>query len=188
MVALRLLYGTDVNADLRSVLLYMNGFATGAGVTDTLDVDLAKLGAALCGIRLDFPHKDGLEKASVFKKVSNFIVNFVAERPIVSPFPPGSLDPGILKIPNHQNAVIAFELGIEALHLATVNRSDGDVVLKKRICVSPHSHVDIIEAISEVTPNLHFKLVSVLLEQLAYRANPQASYALLVSSPTLAPS
>jgi len=179
MPALRLLYGNDVNADLRNVLLYMNGFATGAGVSGTLDVDLTKLGSVLRGIRLDFPHRDGLEKASVFKKVANFIANFVAERPIVSPFPIGSLAPEILEIPNHQNAVVAFELGIEALHLATVNRSDRDVILDKRICVSPHSLADIIEALCEVTPNLHFKLVSVLLEQLAYRANPQASYALL---------
>jgi hypothetical protein len=128
-------------------------------------------------VRANFPHKDGVDKASVFKKAANFIVNFVAERPIVSPFPATSeIDPALLRLPNHENAVIAFEVASDSLHGATVRRSDGEVVLKNHISVSGHSYIDIIEALASVSPSQHFHCVAVLLEQLAYRANPECSY------------
>lgn len=56
-------------------------------------------------------------------------------------------------------------------------RGNGEeFVIKKRIQLSEHSYIDIIQALCDLTPAAHFKLVTVLLEQLTYKSNPECQY------------
>ncbi|HTA91225.1 MAG TPA: hypothetical protein VK745_16680 [Polyangiaceae bacterium] len=169
-----LLYSGEPHVELVAVLGYIDSIAEARGIK--LEINITALSSVLRNIRFDFPHVDGVASASPFKKAACFVVYFVAESPISAPFPAGSFSPDILRLRGHQNALMAFELAVDALHGATVHRSTGDFVLEKRIQVSRHSYVDIIEALTTVSPVTSFKLVSVLLEQLAYRANPECSY------------
>lgn len=185
---LSILYGSKVDEDAVAVLVFINALAKRLGVPEDrpLELDQQALASVLQGIRADFPHPGGLPEASVFKKVGNFIVHFIAQGPIVSPFPAGTLNPKLRAIPNHQNAFLALELGISALHGATVQRADGTMELVNPISISQHSYVDIVEALSDATVATHWRLVCVLLEQLCYRANPYASYS-CTSVPPKAP-
>ncbi len=124
-----------------------------------------------------FPHCDGLDKASPFKKVALFVCYFVSERPVRNEFSAQEVGENLAKITNRTNAILAFEVAIEALHGATLQTKEGEKTLANKIRVSTHSYTDIIEALSRATPSTHFQLVSVLLEQLAYKSNPDCQYA-----------
>ena len=124
----------------------------------------------------DFPHKDGLEKASPFKKAANFYVWFVAQRPIIDELPSAIIGSDLASLSNHQNAIFAYHLAVDCLHGATLYRNGDDpVVLKNRIKVSYHFFRDFVEAFGTAVPQHDFKKVSLLFEQLAYKVN-EASY------------
>lgn len=164
---------SDHEVDVVHILQFCNDFVAGLGM-ERVDVDTAAITGILKGLRVDF-HNGGAEKASAFKKAANFVTFFVAQKPIKTDLQ--NLCEELSKIRNYSNAVLAFEIAREALHGATIERNDGTTfTLVNRIEVSDHSYVDIIDALSDATPNVHFKMVTVLLEQLAYRANPDASY------------
>lgn len=172
----------NVYFDLRNLLSFIDSFCHDIGF-ETFQIDENKLVSVLHLIREDFPHKDGLENANPFKKIAYFVVNFITERPMKTSFKDEFIINGtqINTINNHQNAIIAYAIAVESLVNAEIFRSTGEIVkLENRIMVSKHSYVDIIDAISESTPVDHFKSIAVLFEQLAYRANPTASYELEV--------
>lgn len=86
----------------------------------------------------------------------------------------------ILKISNHQNAIVAFMISVDALHGAVIySEGNGKQRLDKRIKVSEHSFIDIVEAMSNVTHTCGFRLVTLLYEQMAYKVNPSCQYPLL---------
>jgi len=115
-------------------------------------------------------------------KVAYFVVNFIAERPMQSVFPDTFVIHGtkLNSINNHQNAIIAYAIAVDSLVNAkiysTCSETHKEIELNKRIEISKHSYVDIIDAMCDVSPVSHFKCIAVLFEQLSYRANPDASY------------
>ena len=127
------------------------------------------LGAAVSvahGMRQDFPHVGGLAAASPFKKAANFVVNWVAVSPI------GSDD---LDFANERFALMVAAISLHGAEL----HGTGDHpprTLANPIELSQHSMLDIMDALSETTPQTGFKLVSVLLEQIAYKTNPSCQY------------
>ena len=169
----------SVYEDLRNLLGFINNFCGEIGFKH-FEVDEKKLVAILHIIRENFPHKDGIENANPFKKVAYFIVNFVAERPMQTSFPDTFTVNGkqMNEINNHQNAIIAYAIAVESLIDAELfNNGDKEpLILSEKIKVSLHSYVDIIDALSDATPVSHFRTISLLFEQLSYRANPKASY------------
>ena len=168
----RMAYAEEAEAVL---MVFINDFAKSLGIK-SLNFNFDKCHAAIMAMERDFPHSDGMENASPFKKAATFVTYFVGERPILEAFPKEAIG-SLADISNHQNAIIAYEYAVEMLHDAKIMRSDGlSVVLKNPIRVSLHSYKDIIEALSSLAPATHFKLVSVFFEQLAYRSNPEASY------------
>lgn len=173
---MRLHFNDDVNEDMFSILAFLNGIGFN-DANQNMSIDISKIRSILNGVRQDFPHKDGLQKASIFKKVANFVVYFISERPIQSDIPSIKLPPEISSIPNHVNTLIALFIAIAALHEATIHSDGGDEkLLTNKIQLSTHSFIDLVEALSSAAPNTHFKLVSVLLEQLAYKSNPECQY------------
>ena len=170
------LFNDKKDDDITIILTFINDFTKGAGY-DLSSVSDEKIYALISRCRCDnFPHNDGYEQASAFKKLANFMVHFIAERPLPKPFPRALVGDGLSDIDNHQNAIIAFNLAIKALEGAVIHRQDGDVTLSNPIQLSKHSYTDIICALSRTSPTTGFQLVTVLLEQLAYKTNPYCQY------------
>ncbi len=175
-MAFSLLY-SDV--DDIGLFSYVDALAERLGMQH-LDVDPGGCIGALASMKREFPHTDGMDKASPFKMVAHFATHFVAASPILEGILSAEFGE-ISKLPNHQNAIIAYEIGADSLHGAEIIRGDGSkIILENRIHLSKHSYCDVIDALGILVPVNHFKLVSVLFEQLAYRANPDASYELVM--------
>jgi hypothetical protein len=177
-MSFKILYeeGRDISASLFSIAVYVNSFAKGLGLTD-LNVNPTAFHSITSALaRPDFPHKDGVEKASPFKKSANFFVWFVAERPILDELPSSIISPELKSIPNHQNVIFAYHMAIDCLHGAELQKNGSVAVLKNKIKVSGHFFNDFVHAYSCATPQADFKPISLLFEQLAYKWNPGASY------------
>ncbi len=173
---MRLLFNTDPDDDVRIVLGIIDGFAKKSSSSE-LDVNDSKLLSLIRYLPTDFPHKDGIQNASVFKKISMFVASFCAERPVL-----GKLDKidqmGIFNdIPQYENALIALLIGLNALQGAEIRRGDGrTVTLTQPITMSKHSLVDVVDALISATPVASFKLLTIFFEQLCYKTNPDAQY------------
>jgi hypothetical protein len=174
---MRLYFNDDVDSDLAAIFVFLEGI----GFNDSrkkMAIDVVKIRSILNGIRQDFPHKDGVEKASIFKKVAAFMVYFIAEKPIQSDITGiPNIPEEISRIPNHINTLIALFIAFAALHGASIHYEDGsEKTLSNKIKLSKHSFVDLIDALSSSSPVAHFKIASVFLEQLAYKSNPDCQY------------
>jgi hypothetical protein len=171
-----LYHGGDLSANLASIAVYIDSFAKSLGVTE-LNVDPAAFHSVAAALtRPDFPHKDGVEKASPFKKAANFFVWFVAARPILDELPDSLITPELKSIQNHQNVIFAYHMAVDCLHNAELHKNGEVVILKNKIRVSVHFFHDFVETYSAATPQNDFKPVSLLFEQMAYKANPDAPY------------
>lgn len=166
-----------VDQDIATILTFITGYCAQFGVRHH-QIDVPKIQAVVQGMRHDFPHDGGVAQASPFKKAANFLCYFVAERPVATPLPTEDVDPDLLKIDNYINALLALAIAVESLDGATVTWQcdDSRHVLRHRIQLSRHSLVDVVDALSTATPVSSFKLVSVLLEQMAYKTNPDCQY------------
>lgn len=178
-MTLSIIYNAHPQSDLVTLLTYINDFTKGIG-EQNVEVDPDKCLSMLRGLKQDFPHKDGFDAANVFKKTAHFMCYFIAEQPISSPFSAENIGE-LATISNHQNAIVALQIAIESLQGASVGaNTERECTLGNKIALSKHSYGDIICAIRSVTPNLHFQLVTVLLEQMAYKVNPNCQYNLVI--------
>jgi len=178
---MKLLFNDKPEQDVVIILSFIEGLASEYCPGNDISIDVQKIKSIAQGIRRDFPHNDGLEQASVFKKVANFITYFVAEKPILETFKNPSLSPEILKINNYENSIVALLIGLAALHNSKIYKNENssdkeEVCLNNPIELSKHSFVDLVDALSNITPQTHFKLLTVLLEQLSYKTNPECQY------------
>jgi hypothetical protein len=175
-MAFSILFSDDPEMDAISLFKFINDFTAGLGQAE-VEIDVEKCYSLLRLMRQDFPHKDGLDEANVFKKVSYFMCFFISERPILEPFSKKNIGEDLAEMANHQNAIVALQLAIESLHGAVVKaNSEEPKKLENRIELSAHSYRDIIDSIKSIMPRDDFKLVAVLLEQLAYKTNPDCQY------------
>ena len=162
--------------DVVNLLTYINDFTKGLGEEQvTVDPDICYRIVQL--MQQDFPHTDGIEKASVFKKIAHFMCYFIAEQPIKSSFKEENIGSSLIKVMNHSNAIVALHLAIACLDQAVILGADGNKqTLVNRITLSKHSYTDVVDALRNMTPSVHFKLLTVFLEQLAYKVNPNCQY------------
>ena len=159
----------DPHTDLLHVLQFINDYSKTIGIKN-LSIDTQRISGIINGAVFDGDYT--AEKASPFKKLAAFVAYFVATKPILSPLPLEKFQ----NIENHQNAIFALEIAIDSLHGSKIHRSDGEFTLENRIELSDHSYIDIIDAISYITPQNGKKLVAVLLEQMCYRKNALCEY------------
>lgn len=174
-----MLYCQDERQDRLNVLASIDGFSEGLGISG-LAIDADSLDSVIRNMRHDFPAQGGVEMASPFKKAANFLCWFVSLRPIQNPIPASKLGEDIATMPNHQNAVIGLHIAFDSLVDATIYRDDRKITLGNRIKLSAHSYTDTVQACCNLQPQSHFHIAQVLLEQMSYRANPDASYELVV--------
>ena len=125
----------------------------------------------------DFPHDYGLDKASPFKKAAAFLCDWVATKPLIIQMRPEP-DDNI----NMRFALMVVIRGLYgAVLLGSANRASRTI--RNPIELSHHSFEDLIDALSEATVD-SFKLVSVLLEQIAYKTNPHCQYPDILKLPS----
>lgn len=173
--------GVDVTATLSSIAVYVDSFAKELGLKELQIDPQAFISVTGALHRPDFPHSEGLGKASPFKKAANFFVWFVAQKPIIEELPLSIIGEKLRSITNHQNVIVAYLMAVDCLHGAKIYRDNGEIItLENRIKVSMHFFRDFVEAFSTAMPNYHFKIVSIFFEQLAYKDNRNASYPELV--------
>ena len=72
---------------------------------------------------------------SVFKRAAAFTLGFLQASPLPKSFGPELFGNKVGHIPNHENAIIAFEYCRTCLHEATYPCSEGTAILKNRITV-----------------------------------------------------
>lgn len=174
------LYSGATVLDNHNLHRYVNNITKAFGLTD-IEIDENAFDKIVNKINGDFPHSDGVEQASIFKKAAYFLTHFISSKPIITEFKPehkfiiGGYD--LSRIKNAQNAAVGYLFAIDLLHGAVIHREDGSKrTLDNRIGISAHSFIDIIDTLSNITIEHHWKFVSVFLEQLAYKDNPDASY------------
>lgn len=163
--------------DIVDVLQYINDYTAAIGIKD-VDINVNTVSTIIAVAKNDGHYPGGAAKASAFRKVASFIAYFVALRPIINAFPMDKIGEQLYRINNHQNAILALAIAMDSLHGATIYRNDGEFVLTNPLIISSHSYVDIVDAISDVIPSIGMKLAAVLLEQIAYRFNPDCEYKL----------
>lgn len=169
-----MIYTQDAGQDYTNILRHINDATHAMGIRN-VQIDTRALWGVCMSMRTGFPHVDGLDKASSFKKVANFVACFLAILPIKTPVPQ-SMKLGALESPN-LNAIIAFDIAVACLNASTIHRKDGSFPLRHPISLSDHSYIDIIDALSKgVTPHDHYKLLAVFFEQLTYKCNPDLEY------------
>lgn len=178
MAKASIIYNENIATDNIQLLSYINDFTKGLGEKlIEIDPDIIYY-KVLQAMRQDFPYVNGLENANVFKKAAYFMCWFIGEQPIIGAFSDKNVG-SLASLSNHQNAIVAFQVAIASLHGATVRHDTTDVVLNNRIRLSSHSYIDIISAIREASVHSHYKMITVLLEQLAYKENPGCQFELL---------
>lgn len=184
---LSLIYNDDIEHDKEMLTDYFNAVAVNLEVSD-MQYDTAALNACLLSMRQPFPHVDGLSKASVFKKVANFIAHFMFHRPIRS-----QLDNVFrLDLDSYDiNAVFAIEIAFYELQDARIFREgEPDKVISKPLYLSNHSYQDLVDTLSTAVPtsgempsemanqalNLSYRFLTIYVEQLAYKTNGHCQY------------
>jgi hypothetical protein len=172
----RFLYNSDPKQDEAHILAVLEGLGKEFGKIEINTIELASL---CTQIKTDFPHRGGVENASVFKKMANFILWFVQNKPITAiPLEMENVfTDDLRKIHNYKNILIGLWIALDGMHEASLLRSDGEeVTIQYSMELSQHSIVDIVEAISSVSPSTGFKMLTVLLEQIAYKTNGHCQY------------
>ena len=170
-----MIYNANPIIDKVLLLTQIDNLTEAFGAKDVV-VDISALDSVVGNYQKKFPHKDGVENASVFKKVAYFLCHFVSMRPLVNPFPVSAVEDDIAQIDNHQNAIVAYSIASQIIRNSLIRKPDGDIHIANPIWLSRHSYVDLIDALSNLSPPTHFKCVSVLFEQLTYKSNPRCQY------------
>ena len=170
------LYSGDTRLDVVTVCDYIDEYYSQLAAGEAL-INVPVLVEVMNSSINNFPHPTGCADSSPFKKAAVFTTNFVNAKPIVTPITSPQFADGPLKdLATHQNAIIAFDLCVDALHGANLIRDGKEIVLTNRISVSLHFWRDLIIALSGSSTVQHFGCISLLYEALAYQANPDASY------------
>jgi hypothetical protein len=172
-----ILFSGNTTADLITLCRYIDEYGHTLGLKH-LDIDTSAVMGLLGLTQQQFPWSHGPDKASPFKKVAAFTTNFVSSKPILTPFPESIFG----ALATHQNAILAYALSVDALEGAIIkcDKRGKEIHLTERIKISQHFWQDLIVALSSCTPVHHFACVSLIYESLAYKANPAASYELVI--------
>ena len=170
-----MIYTENPAIDRNNILRYIDDFFD-ANEMESVQVDTPEVYQVCVRMRSRFPHVDGISKASVFKKIANFVAHFLEIKPIKTLYPGNTID-GLSSY--DINAVIALDIAVTCLHNSTIKQANGDVkTIKNPIYISNHSYADIIEALSfdHINQEMHYHLLAVFFEQITYKTNRDCEY------------
>ena len=174
-------YHDDEHVIRRNILLAVEGVWERKGVKSVkINVrnieDLAKLlHQARSGNK--FPHTDGFQKASVYKKAAYFFTLFCTYKPITDIVGLEYIREEIWKAQGDwRNVYTAYLLVKESLRGVSYKNKYKETVLLNEINASPHTIADMVEAFSEPVPTDKFKLAALFFEQMCYKNTPEAQY------------
>lgn len=169
-----MIYTESPITDWNNIVQHIDCFTTNVGQTGVL-VDSEVLRYLCTKMRENFPHTDGIDKASTFKKAASFMAHFLEMKPIKSE--PTTRIPGLSSY--DLNAVVALDIAIICIEKSSILQKDGaPLIISNPIYISDHSYVDMIEALSSeyIIHKTHFHLLHVLLEQITYKTNSHCEY------------
>ena len=172
-----MLYQRDIYNEYINLLGHINRFTKEMGIEDVL-FDGSECLDVLVRMRKNFPYIRGVDNASTFKKVANFVVFFIAISPIKDKFPECIV--GHLSKYN-PNAIIAIDIAIFCLQNSEIYReNDKNVFISNPIRISDHSYFDLLSALSaeddvEIKPRYQ-PFLSLFFEQLIYKTNDHCEY------------
>ena len=147
-----------------------------------VEISSDRLWRVLANIQPVLSRNAATPNPSLFKRSAAFTIAFMESPPMDIPFTHGKLPDKFTRIPNHQNAISAFEYCRRALFDGQVyKRISGKKepqieTIKNPIKVSPHFYCDTIHAISIIDCDTCFHLLALLYESLTYKDNPTVSY------------
>jgi hypothetical protein len=170
------LFSGAARTDVLTICDYIDEYYSNLQEGEVL-IDVAALTDVINSCINKFPHPCGCDDSSPFKKAATFTTYFVNGWPIRTPITSKEFREGACKdLAMCQNAIVAFDFCVDALHGAKLQRADKEITLQNRISVSLHFWKDLILALSSCAPSSHFQHISLLYEAMAYQANPDASY------------
>lgn len=171
-----MLHNTDLTMDLGALLAALDGLAESIGEAP-LEIDPDAVETVIKTMRNDAHYIEGASNASAFKKAASFIATFVALKPIKQPFSESTFGDRMTRINNHQNGYFALMYALHALCESEIWRESGESVrIEKPVALSIHSIIDIVDAISNTSYQVGYRLIAVLLEQIVYKTNPDCQY------------
>lgn len=165
-----MIFTKNAKTDFLAIMTLIDAFSEANHAKVSVNEDA--LFALTHRIHIDFPCKNGLENANVFKKASAFLCEFVGEQ-MINSLDCEKLSDDITKIKKYESALIGFYIVTSFLSGATVNKNK---IIFNSIELSSHSYADIVDSMTSITLLTSFKLVAVLLEQLVYKTNPGLQY------------
>ena len=136
-----------------------------------------------------FPHHEGFVKASIFKKMANFLVLFAEAAPIEGLEFEGQTVTSWPATRNYENSVYGLATALSEFKGAVILREDNkEFIIKERVFLSQHSFNGVCELMQDFylsgndnKSNVidvrrlsvrRYKFFSILLEQIVYRTNP----------------
>jgi hypothetical protein len=171
---LNLIFNSDPEDDVQNIVHFLKALYKELYFGE-IQIDEGKIRQVVYAINLPTSYSNGAIPASIFRKISSLVCNFVEISPISNSPVLNNYWGNFAKIPNFVNAHAAFKLAEFSLGKATIARADGTFVsIDENLDYSSHSYVDIVEALSTVKAAEHFKLMTVFLEQLVYKTNKLA--------------
>lgn len=165
----------DVTNDYFYVLKFINNVVKPLSPTP-VSISTKAVQTIILQMRQQFPYHDGdYTQASPFKKMAYFMALFIELKPLPSPFSAAQVG-RLSLIPNHQNVIVSLFLAVKSLHCAVLDTEEGEKTVSNDIELTLHSFIDIVDAFSTAKATESFKTLSVLLEQLVYKTNPDCQY------------
>jgi len=173
---MKFLFSGNHDMDYNNILAFLDGFSEQYAL-GPLIVQPYALDRVIKEVYHDFPCKNGIENASIFKKAATFVLAFVDAQPIINPLPRDKFPEDLIHINNHQNGLLALLMVFRGMHQASICRPKDEIItLQNEIEIPDHSLIDLVDAISNASLNTHFKMLTLFLEQLAYKTNPDCQY------------
>ncbi|NYT28545.1 MAG: hypothetical protein H0A76_12215 [Candidatus Thiodubiliella endoseptemdiera] len=80
-----MIFNENKKDDLINILSYIDGYVSKLPI-DQLQINIEEMEKVIEGMRFPFPHIGGIDDASSFKKISNFLSWFLAFKPIKPSF------------------------------------------------------------------------------------------------------
>jgi hypothetical protein len=179
--------GDDPEDETREDLCILHYFCKGLYFDieeKEIDVSRSRLWGVLTELPMILSRNAATPSPSIFKRAASFTIAFMIRSPLDIPFTNGRIPEQYRTIPNHQNALAAFEYcrrGFKDALIFKNGKPEGKstpqpFTLSNKIQVSKHFYWDVVHAISNIKAEGCFHFISLLYESLAYKSNPGASY------------